>query len=458
MQEPNSVISRVFRGPLIHSPSLGELSISESLLGIDTTGKIAFIRPHHELDTVRYEFEFEESSLVQLSPSQFLVPGFVDTHIHAPQFPNIGLGLDKPLLEWLEAYTFPLEARFKDTAYARRVYNDVIRHTLRSGTTTACYYTSVHAAASKAMCDLMLEVGQRGLVGKTCMDRSSPASLCETVESCVEGSRQLIEHISQLGSPLLSPILTPRFALSCSTECMRALAALAREGHWHIQTHISENRREVELVRELFPEAASYAQLYRSCGLLTDRTVLAHAVHLTDQEVEICREERVGIAHCPVSNFALQSGLLDCRALLERQLKVGLGTDVSGGYAVSMLEVMRQALIASSCVGFQRRDPAYRPLDYREAFYLGTLGGAAVLGLEDTVGSFEEGKDFDALLVDMSSPACQSQLLSDLSVSELFQRFFYTGDDRNIRGVYVRGRKIDTQAISDNLNTEQSIY
>ena len=435
-------------GPIVQSLLLGELSISHSLLGIDTQGKIAFVRPHQQLEAVRDEFGFEESCQVQLSPCQFLVPGFVDTHIHAAQLPNIGLGLDKPLLEWLQTYTYPLEARFGDTDYARRVYREVVRGTLRAGTTTACYYTSVHVEASKAMCDLMLEAGQRGLVGKVCMDRDCPPDLCETLQSSIEGSKQLIEHITQLDSPLLAPILTPRFALTCSRESMSALGLLAREGQWHIQTHMSETRRETQLVREHFPEADSYAHLYRGCGLLTDRTVLAHAVHLTEQDVEICREESVGIAHCPVSNFALQSGLMDCRQLLQSQLKVGLGTDVSGGYSLGLLEVMRQTLIASSCVSFQRRDrePDYRPLDYREAFYLATLGGARVLGLEEKVGTLEEGKDFDALLVDMSS----SSSLSQLSVSELFQRFFYTGDDRNVREVYVRGRKIDTQLFTEN--------
>ena len=445
---------RVFRGPLVQSPLLGEVSISHSLLGIDTEGKIAFVRPHQELEAVRAEFGFADSSLVQLSPSQFLVPGFVDTHIHAAQFPNLGLGLDLPLLEWLAAYTYPLEARFGDTAYARRVFREVIRHTLRAGTTTACYYTSVHAEASRAMCDLMLEAGQRGLVGKVCMDRDCPASLCETLESGIAGSKQLMEHIAQLGSPLLSPVLTPRFALACSRDSMSALGRLARQELCHIQTHISESRAEVAQVQEQFPDAPSYAHLYHSCGLLTDRTVLAHAVHLTDQELRLCRKEGVGIAHCPVSNFALGSGLLDCRELLQRGLKVGLGTDVSGGYAAGMLEVMRQTLIASTCVGFQSRDPAYRPLDYREAFHLATLGGARVLGLEEKIGTLEEGKDFDALLVDMRSSPDQWQLLCQLSVSELFQRFFYTGDDRNVREVYVKGRKIDTELLANQITTE----
>ncbi|KAI6654931.1 Guanine deaminase [Oopsacas minuta] len=445
MQQVCSRVTRVFVGTLIHAPCLGEVIISQSILGIDPQGKILFIRPYNQLEAVKGEFEFKDTSIVQLSPSQFLIPGFIDTHIHAPQYPNTGLGLDKPLLEWLSAYTFPLEARFSDPNYARGVYNDVIRDTLRHGTTTACYFTSVHVEAAKVMCDLIHKWGQRGLVGKTCMDCNSPPSLSQTLETNIQGSKQLIAHISQLGSSLLSPVLTPRFALTCSEECMRALGVLAREGHYHIQTHISENKREVERAHELYPTADSYTHVYQECGLLTDKTILAHAIYLTDQELGICKEERVGIAHCPVSNFALKSGVFDSRRILERDIKLGLGTDVSGGYTVSMLEVMRQTLIASTCISFQTQDPAYRPLDYREAFHLATLGGARVLGLEDKVGSFEEGKEFDALLVDVNSLRSQIRADPGLSVSEKFQKFFFNGDDRNILEVFVSGRRVETQ-------------
>ena len=442
MQASGQAITRVFRGTTIHTPSLGQLRIQDSVLAVDSRGRIAFIRPGEELDTLKEKFSLEDSTFVQLSPSQFLIPGFIDTHIHAAQYPNTGLGLDRPLLGWLAEYTFPLEARFCDPVYARHVYSDVIRHTLRSGTTTACYYTTVHTEAATVMCDLMHEYGQRGLVGKTCMDHNSPPALTQTVEMNIEGTKQLIAHISHLKTDLLSPVLTPRFALSCSVECMQALGALAREGHYHIQTHISENKEEVETVRQMFPNALSYTHLYQECGLLTDKTILAHAVHLSDQELATCREERVGISHCPVSNFALKSGLLDCRRVLERDIKLGLGTDVSGGYAVSMLEVMRQTLIASSCVSFLTDNRSYRPLDYREAFHLATLGGARVLGLEDRVGSFEEGKEFDALLIDTNTPHSVMSCDTNLIPCEMFQKFFYTGDDRNISQVFVRGRLV----------------
>ena len=442
MQASGQAIKRVFRGTTIHTPSLGQLLIQDSVLAVDSEGKIAFVRPREELDSLRKKFSFEDSTIVQLSPSQFLIPGFIDTHIHAPQYPNSGLGLDRPLLGWLTEYTFPLEARFSDPVYARRVYSDVIKHTIRSGTTTACYYTTVHVEATTVMCDLMHEYGQRGLVGKNCMDHNSPPALTQSVEMNIEGTKQLIAHISQLKTDLLAPVITPRFALSCSLECMQALGALAREGDYHIQTHISENKEEVEMVRKMFPTALSYTNLYKECGLLTNKTVLGHAIYLSDQELATCGEERVGIAHCPVSNFALKSGILDCRRILERDIKLGLGTDVSGGYSVSMLEVMRQTLIASSCVSFQTDNRAYRPLDYKEAFYLGTLGGAKVLGLEDKVGNFEEGKEFDALLIDVNSPHSIINWNTNLTLPEMFQKFFYIGDDRNILQVFVKGRLV----------------
>ena len=443
MASSKSVLSKIFKGTTIHAPKINEFVISQSILGVNTNGKIAFFRPYNELNTLKQQFCFDDASLTQLTPTQFLIPGFVDTHIHAPQYPNTGLGLDKPLMDWLNAYTFPMERQFSDKAYASRVYSDVIAHTLRNGTTTASYFTTIHTESAKVMCDLMKEKGQRGFVGRVCMDVNSPEDYCESLESAIQGSKDLIEHIRQLNTPLIGPVLTPRFAPTCSRECMKALGTIASQGHLNIQTHLAENKREVEMVRELFPEADSYTEVYESCGLLTERTTLAHCIHLSPDEIATCREHNAGIAHCPVSNFALKSGVLDCRGLLDQGLKLGLGTDVSGGYSVSMLEVMRQAVIASICVSINRNSESYKPLTYQEAFYLATLGGAKVLGVGDRVGSFEEGKEFDALLVDLESLNSQVYVYPGLSDRELFQKFFYNGDDRNLAEVYVRGRKVN---------------
>jgi len=240
-------------------------------------------------------------------------------------------------------------------------------------------------------------------------------------------------------SGLISPIITPRFVPTCTSELMHFLGKLASKYDLHIQSHISENKEEILWVSEIHPECKSYSDVYEKHGLLNDKTIMAHAVYLTPEEKSTFVNNRVGIAHCPLSNIGLNSGFMPVRELLERGVKIGLGTDVSGGYSPSMLNAMRMAIAASSVYTVNHQIPS---LNFKNAFYLATLGGSQLINSEQYLGNFVVGKNFDALLVD---PTCQDSPFDvfDETLEQIFEKFIYLGDDRNIKEIYVQGKQIN---------------
>uniref|UniRef100_A0A8C5AYL1 Guanine deaminase n=1 Tax=Gadus morhua TaxID=8049 RepID=A0A8C5AYL1_GADMO len=370
---------KVFRGTFVHSTQEEALVILEdALLGVDSTGKISFVEKGPELEKVSAKFGFNPSAVTQLSPQEFFMPGLVDTHIHAAQYSFAGTALDLPLLDWLQTYTFPVESRYSDLEFARQVYTHVVKRTLRNGTTTACYFATIHTDASLLLGEIANDFGQRALVGKVCMDRNGLHEHYkeETQESLDETSRCgntfyiiniNITHFSR-------PVVTPRFSVSCTSELMLKLAEVARNNNLHIQSHISENMDEVRLVQELFPESESYTDVYRKHNLLTSKTIMAHGCYLSDEELQIFHQTGSSLAHCPNSNLSLCSGLLDVRKVLSHKVKLGLGTDVAGGYSPSMLDAVRRTRDTSKALKIQ--DPVHQTLTWEETFRLATLGGS----------------------------------------------------------------------------------
>lgn len=388
-----------------------------------------------------------------------------DTHIHAPQYPNTGIFGKTTLLSWLETYTFPLESSLSSLATARRIYTRVVRRTLSHGTTTAAYYATIHVPATNLLSDLCLSLGQRALVGRVCMttdlspehyrDPSDAASLAAT-RACADHTRAIDPR-----GAIVRPIVTPRFAPSCSAAGMAALGALCREQGLFAQTHISENRGEVALVAERFPEAASYADVYDRAGLLGGRTILAHAVHLSEAERELVAARGCAVSHCPASNTALTSGRAPVRDLLRRGVKVGLGTDVSGGYSASVLQAVREAVWVSRHVAMGEEGEAAK-LATEEALFLATRGGARCVGLGDKVGAFEVGMHWDAQMVGLREVPGEAEdeegeselegaggLVSDgvdvwgwESWENRINKWVYNGDDRNTLKVWVKGRLV----------------
>lgn len=288
----------------------------------------------------------------------------------------------------------------------------------------------------------------------------------EKIDESIRDTIELIEHVLGLKSDLLTTIITPRFAITCSMDLMKQLAGLAKKYDLPIQSHIAENLDEVEFTLKLFPGHANYAEVYDAAGLLTNKCVMAHSVHLSDEEVKLFAKRGTSVSHCPSSNTNLQSGMCDVKRLIAANVKVGLGTDISGGNRISILDALRAALDVSHHLNFMKKQHVfgtgkvtekseinsnYIPINYKEAVFLATLGGAQTLAMDKTTGNFEVGKHFDALLIDTYSgssdkfdlPKSLTENLSDeYKFHQKLQKFLYTGDDRNISKVFVKGRQV----------------
>ncbi|EGN98551.1 hypothetical protein SERLA73DRAFT_169494 [Serpula lacrymans var. lacrymans S7.3] len=470
----------VYYGPVINPKSLTLYeTIPSCLLAVSSTGNIewiaADITASHVHETI-IQKGCTDFDVVRLGSGEFIIPGFIDTHTHACQFSAIGTGYDKELLDWLADLTYPGEARFSDPDFARRIYPGVVRRTLNCGTTACCYYGTLHLEATKILANVAHAMGQRAFVGKCNMDQSAPQYYIEPSPSeSIQATKALLEHIQTLdhspaGEPLVHPILTPRFAISCSPELLKELGKLAAANpSLAIQTHVSENKEEVKEVHRLFG-CDSYAGVYDTYHLLRENTILAHGIYLTDDEVKLLKERNVGISHCPGSNFHVNSGVARVGEWLDQGIKVGLGTDVSGGYSPSILTAVQHASIASKVIAMEARSGSHRnghghdhphqatvqfsnkQLPIATLFYLATLGGANVCCLQQRVGSFGPGKAFDALVVsvrnDTGNPGVwgvtpsESEDVSEDVMKGWLEQFLFCGDDRNIRRVIVQGKVV----------------
>lgn len=360
-----------------------------------------------------------------------IIPGFVDMHFHAPQFQNIGLGLDEELLQWLEKYTFPEEAKYSDDKYAKRLYTNLTKQLWRNGTTRVILFSTIHRRGTEILMDVLDRAGIGAYVGKVNMDRNSPDFYVESTEESLATTEEWILATKDKYD-LVKPIITPRFVPSCSEKLMKGLAKLSEKYNLKIQSHLSENDGEVEWVRSLHPEFDSYAGVYDGMGLLTENTIMAHTVHNVEAEIKLLSKRNVFSAHCPNANYNLSSGIMPVRKFIDAGVRVGLGSDVGAGHQIGIYKVMSQAVQASK-MKWLESEKVERFLTMSEAFYMGTKGGGEFFG---KVGSFEEGYALDAIVIDDES-------LGDRdfrSLEERLQRFIYCGDNRNIIKRYVAGK------------------
>ncbi|XP_023944745.2 guanine deaminase [Bicyclus anynana] len=427
-------------GDIVSPTSLNELQCYSGYIQVEN-GKIT------EVGT-REAFDIKQNvglHIDVIKPEQFVMPGFVDCHTHAPQFPNLGLGLDRPLLEWLDKYTFPLENKYSDEQFAANVYEKVVKRLLNNGTTTACYFGSLHLNGTLELVKSAIQHNQRALVGKVSMNIQNNAGYYNNTADELRDVELFINSVNGYQNSLVEPIITPRFAVSCDGELMRGLSNLANKYQCAIQSHISENKKEIEYVLQIHSSCSDYTDIYNRCGILNNRCIMAHAVYLSDTEMSTFARLGVSVAHCPASNTRLRSGMCPVRRLLDYNVSVGLGTDVSGGDSASILDAMRRAMDVSEHLSMtQGVGPA---IGWKEALYLATAGGAKALGLQDRIGTFEVGKSFDALLIDMAVPHgpidnyTTSSAGTDAIVDKV-QKFVYCGDDRNIVQAYVNGKQV----------------
>jgi guanine deaminase len=416
----------VVKGNIIYTKDFGCYEIYKSGYIVVEGKKV--IGVYKELDE-----KYQNCHLIDYGDN-LIIPGFVDLHVHAPQYPNIGLGLDKELMPWLEAYTFPEESKFHDIDYASKVYSRFIHDLWLQGTTRVCVFGTIHKNSTAKLMDLFNEAGLGAYVGKVNMDRSSPDYLIETTEKSLQDTESLIVEYHDKYD-LVKPIITPRFIPSCTIELLKGLGSLADKYRIPIQSHLCENFGEISFVKELHPHANNYAGLYNETSLFGNQpTVMAHCVLVDEEEIELMKEKQVFVAHSPNSNCNLSSGIAPIRRLITRGIQVGLGSDVSGGHSLSMLKVMINCHQVSN-LKWVYSDRIDKPLTTPEVFYLATKAGGKFFG---EVGSFEAGYDFDALVID-DSLLPQFKVLS---LEERLQKFIYTGDDRNIKVRYVAGKEI----------------
>ncbi|OKL64482.1 hypothetical protein UA08_00878 [Talaromyces atroroseus] len=442
-----------FYGTFIHSKSSQEIEIiSNGLLLVSASGTIVSLDKDVEEENISKILASHGNSALSVKKfkkGEFCIPGFIDTHNHAPQWTQRGTGRGLLILRWLNEVTFPHESKFEDPKYAEEVYAKLVDGFLKQGVTTASYYGSLHLEATKILARICVEKGQRALVGKCNMERNAPDYYRDksNIES-LEETEDLIRYIKTELDPqglLVQPILTPRFAICCDGELLEGLGQIAkRQPNLMIQTHFDEAMQEVEATMQLFPEFNNEADLYEHYGLFNDRSVLAHCIYPNEYEIGRMKACNVGVSHCPVSNTTGgEWGAAPIRRYLDLGIKVGLGTDSGGGFSSSILEAMRQAIITSNARQ-RMTDGKDKELTRDEIFYLATLGGARVCCLDHKIGSFAPGKEFDALHVSMlpEADAASTMIEDSDSIETIFEKFVMSGDDRNLVSVFVRGKSV----------------
>ncbi len=416
----------ILKGNIIHAISDSEWRLVSNGYIVCEDGKIT--------DVFEYLPERYNGAKVEDYGDNIIIPGLVDLHLHAPQFASRGMGMDLELLPWLKKYAFTEEMKYADGEYAEKAYRafcDALKH---SPTTRASVYATLHVPATEMLMQMLEETGLVTYIGKVNMDRNSPERLVESTPDSIANTAAWIENaLSRYTNT--RPILTPRFVPSCSAELMAALGDMSQRYQVPVQSHLSENRSEVEWVKALHPEHETYGDVYNQFGLFGQvPTIMAHCIHLTEREFDLMKSNGVYVAHCPQSNTNLSSGIAPVREMLNRGIHVGLGTDIAGGFSISVFRSIVEAIQASKLYAVLI-DPDKERLKLSEAFYLATKGGGSFWG---KVGSFEPGYELDAVVIDDSD----INGMTELTLEQRLERIIHLSSDGQIKAKYVNGKAL----------------
>ncbi|MDB5585349.1 MAG: chlorohydrolase [Devosia sp.] len=446
------VRGRAILGTFFHAPTPVALEVlSDVLIEVDAGGVITSVLRPTDPAYARAVADLGEA-IIRLPAGHYGVPGFVDLHVHAPQYPQLGLALDEPLEIWLQKYTFPLEARYADLDFARERYQVLVDDLIAGGTTTALYFATQDREASKLLADICIAKGQRALVGKVVMD--DPAACPDdyrdaSAAAAVADTREVIDYIRNQkdnADARVLPVITPRFIPSCTDEALAGLGQLAAECGCHVQTHCSES--DWAHGHALTRYGVTDAEALDGFGLLTRKSVLAHANFLTEPDMDRLVARGTAVAHCALSNIYFANAVFPLRLALEKHLHVGLGTDISGGPSASMFEACRSTVQASRLLedGVDPALPAAargRPrsrIDLVTAFYLATTGGGIALDLP--IGVLAPGYRFDAILIDSTARGGNIRLFDMNEPAAIFEKILYGASRANIARVWVDGRQL----------------
>lgn len=414
----------ILKGNIVSAPALGKWDIAEQGYLVLEDGVIAGVFPTLPEQYIGAPMEDYGDRLILQS--------FADLHLHAPQYPMLGMGMDLPLLDWLNAYAFPTEARFADEDYARGVYRRLARELIENGTTRVCMFSSLHRPATLILMEELEKAGVTGYVGKVNMDRNGGKGLQETTEESMAETLRWLDECQDFHH--IKPMLTPRFTPSCTDELMAFLGKLCTERGLPVQSHLSENDREIAWVRELHPDCGQYWETYAKYGLWNDKTVMAHCVWCDERERAALRDHGVTVVHCADSNQNICSGVAPVRTMLREGLSVALGSDIAGGDELHMFDVVASAIRASKA----RRILDGWETDFltvAEGWYLGTTAGARYFGAGP---GFAVGDPLHALVLDDGLlPSSRP-----LTVAERAERAVYRRQEGTIGAVWSEGRKV----------------
>lgn len=361
-----------------------------------------------------------------------LIPAFSDLHVHAPQYLNRGLEMDLLLEDWLSKCTFPLEAKYADPGFAKLVYDAFVDDMLANGTMHACVYGTIHSEATSYLIERMDKAGIKGFVGKINMDRSAPEDLLEDAEESVRETEALLEKYS--GNKNTKPILTPRFAPTCTGKLLYDLGNLGKKYGVGMQTHLVESLWEAEQARVLFPECSCDTEIYEKAGLMDNGPVIGgHFIFPSEDDIRIMQKYDSYAVQCPDATVSVIAGIMQTGALLDRGMKIGLGSDISAGHHIGVYTQAARAVQLSKLKEFYEPE-GNRKISFPEAFWMATKQSGDIFG---ATGSLEPGSVFDALVIDGLSDAAR-----DLSPAQIVERFCYIGTKENIKARYINGKQI----------------
>lgn len=366
---------------------------------------------------------------------KLITPGLSDLHIHAPQYQFAGLHMDLELLDWLNSYTFPEEAKYKNLEYADKAYSIFVDDLKKSETTRAAIFGTIHKDADILLSQKLEDAGLCGFVGKVNMDRNSPDYLSENTDESVKETELYIKEMKKFKN--IKPIVTPRFTPSCTDELRRRLGELANKYDLEVQSHLDENLSEIEWIKELCPDCRSYSETYDKAGLFrNNKTIMAHVVWPDNDEIKLLKEKNIYVAHSPSSNENLSSGIAPVKMYLEKGIKTGFATDIAGGSTLSLFRIMTEAIVQSK-LRWRYVDDKYKALTFSEAFYLATYSSGSFFG---KTGSIESGFDADLIIID--DKETREKSISELTIEERLESYSYRTPGGGIIGKFVKGVEI----------------
>lgn len=413
----------IYRGHIVYSKNKDELvELSNGYIAV-ANGIIQGV--YKELPN-----EYKDNKVIDFS-NGVIIPAFSDLHVHAPQYPNRGIAMDKLLSDWLNDYTFPLESKYKDEEFAKQVYKTFVNDLIKHGTLHVVAFATIHNNATDILINELESKGIQAYVGKVNMDKDSPSFLIETTEQSIKDTESFIKK--HINNKFARAILTPRFAPTCSFELLKELGELAKQYNIPTQTHIVESLWEKEEAKKCFDGCRCDMQIYDEAGLLNVKPfIAAHFIFPSEEDIKLLKDNNGYAVTCPDATTNVIAGIMPTGKLIDTGINLAIGSDISAG---SYLGIYRQV---ASVVRLSKIKELYesgnRTVHFNEAFYMATKSGGAIF---DKVGSLEPGYYFDALVI-----AGLEDSFMKLSPSQLVERFCYTGDSHHIVHRYLRGKEV----------------